>query len=261
MLAIAAAILVLASPSVPLVAAGDVGDCDSHGDEATAQLLDRLPGTIALLGDSVYESGSADEYRRCFAWARHKSRIKPAIGNHEYGTPGGRGYFAYFHVPQWYGYDLGAWHVVVLNSNCGPAGGCGSDSPQARWLRADLAAHPALCTLAYAHHPRFSSGPHGPDRTLAPFWSIFRAYGVDVYLSGHDHDYERFAPKGGVRQFVVGTGGRSLYPLGRRLPGSEAGQNFTYGVLALTLRPESYAWRFVPIAGGRYRDSGSTECR
>jgi calcineurin-like phosphoesterase family protein len=261
MLAIAAAILAFASPSASLVAAGDVGACNSHGDEATARLLDRLPGTIALLGDSVYESGSTDEFRRCFAWARHRSRIRPAIGNHEYGTPGGQGYFSYFHVPQWYSYDLGAWHIVVLNSNCSPARGCGPDSPQARWLRADLAAHPTLCTLAYAHHPRFSSGPHGPDRTLTALWSILRTHRVDVYLAGHDHDYERFAPKGGVRQFVVGTGGRSLYPIGQRLPGSEATQNFIYGMLALTLRPESYAWRFVPVAGGRYRDTGSTGCR
>jgi acid phosphatase type 7 len=261
MLAIAAAVLAFAAPSAQLVAAGDVGSCSSRGDEATAQLLDRLPGTIALLGDSVYERGSADEYRRCFAWARHKSRIKPAIGNHEYGTPGGRGYFSYFRVPQWYSYELGAWHVVVLNSNCGPAGGCGNDSSQARWLRKDLAAHPTLCTLAYAHHPRFSSGPHGPDRTLSALWSILRSEGVDIYLAGHDHDYERFAPRGSLRQFVVGTGGRSLYPLIPRVLGSEAGQSFAYGLLALTLRPDGYSWRFVPVAGSRYRDTGSTDCR
>jgi hypothetical protein len=261
MLAIAAAILALAAPSAHVVAAGDVGDCRSTGDEATARLLDRLPGTIALLGDSVYESGSPAEYRRCFSWARFSSRIRPAIGNHEYGTPGGAGYFGYFHVPQWYSYDLGAWHVVVLNSNCGPAGGCGHDSPQARWLRADLAAHPAPCTLAYAHHPRFSSGLHGSDATLTALWGILRARGADVYLAGHDHDYERFAPRGGLRQFVVGTGGRSLYPIFRRLRGSEAAQTHAYGVLALTLRADGYSWRFVPVAGSRYQDAGSTQCR
>jgi 3',5'-cyclic AMP phosphodiesterase CpdA len=259
-LAIAAAVLALASPSVPLLAAGDVGSCRSAGDEATARLLDRLPGTIALLGDSVYERGSTDEFRRCFAWARHKGRIRPAVGNHEYLTPGARGYFAYFGVRQWYSYDLGAWHIVVLNSNCGPAGGCGPDSPQARWLRADLAAHPARCTLAYAHHPRFSSGFHGSDVTLAALWRIMAAAGVDAYLAGHDHNYERFAPQSGLRQFVVGTGGRSLYPVVRRLPASRTVQTTTYGVLALTLRPEGYSWRFVPVAGS-YRDSGSVACR
>ena len=261
MLAVAAAILVLAVPSAHLVAAGDVGDCNATADEATARLLDRLPGTIALLGDSVYERGSPAEYRRCFAWARHRSRIKPAVGNHEYLTPGGAGYFAYFRVPQWYSYDLGAWHVVVLNTNCGPAGGCGADSPQARWLRADLAAHPALCTLAYAHHPRFSSGLHGSDTTIDALWQILRARGVDVYLAGHDHDYERFAPRGALRQFVVGTGGRGLYPILHRLSGSQAAQNHAHGVLALTLRPDGYSWRFVPIAGDRYSDTGAASCR
>jgi 3',5'-cyclic AMP phosphodiesterase CpdA len=164
-------------------------------------------------------------------------------------------------VRQWYSYELGAWHVVVLNSNCGPAGGCGSDSPQARWLRSDLAAHPSACTLAYAHHPRFSSGLHGSDETLRALWAILRSAGVDVYLAGHDHDYERFEPRGALRQFVVGTGGRSLYPFGPRLPGSQAAGNSTYGVLALTLRADGYSWRFVPVAGGTYRDAGSAECR
>jgi len=259
-LAVAAALIALATPSVPLVAAGDVASCRSTGDEATARLLDRLPGTIALLGDSVYERGSADEYRRCFSWARHKARIRPAVGNHEYLTPGARGYFRYFRVPQWYSYERGDWHVVVLNSNCGPAGGCGADSPQARWLRADLAEHPARCTLAYAHHPRFSSGLHGSDRTLAALWRIMSAGGVDVYLAGHDHQYERFAPAGGIRQFVVGTGGRSLYPVVRRLRGSQAAQTSSYGLFALSLRPEGYSWRFVPVSG-RYRDAGSAACR
>jgi acid phosphatase type 7 len=259
-LAIAAAVLALASPSVPLVAAGDVGSCGSSGDEATARLLDRLPGTIALLGDSVYERGSADEFRRCFAWARHKPRIRPAVGNHEYLTPGARGYFDYFRVRQWYSYELGAWHVVVLNSNCGPAGGCGSDSPQARWLGADLAAHRSRCTLAYAHHPRFSSGLHGSDRTLAPLWQIMARGGVDVYLAGHDHHYERFGPQSGIRQFVVGTGGRSLYPVIGRLSASRTAQSSTHGLLALALRPDGYSWRFVPVAGS-YRDAGSVACR
>ena len=261
MLAVAAAIIALAVPPAHFVAAGDVGDCNASGDEATARLLDRLPGTIALLGDSVYERGSLAEYRRCFAWARHRSRIKPAVGNHEYLTPGAAGYFAYFRVPQWYSYDLGDWHVVVLNTNCGPAGGCGLDSPQGRWLRADLAAHPAFCTLAYAHHPRFSSGLHGSDTTIDALWRILRARGVDVYLAGHDHDYERFAPRGVLRQFVVGTGGRRLYPIFRRLAGSQAGQSYAHGLLALTLRADGYSWRFVPIAGDRYADSGAAPCR
>ena len=259
MLVVAAALLALAAPAPTLVAAGDVASCRSTGDEATARLLDRIPGTIALLGDSVYERGTREEYRRCFSWRRHKARIRPAVGNHEYLTPGAAGYFAYFRVPQWYSYDLGGWHVVVLDSNCGPAGGCGPDSPQAGWLREDLAANPAPCTLAYAHHPRFSSGLHGSDRTLAPLWHILRERGVDLVLGGHDHHYERFRPIGGIRQFVVGTGGRSLYPVVRRLPASEAVAH-AYGLLVLKLRDEGYAWRFVAVDGGT-RDSGTGRCR
>lgn len=258
--ALAAAAFALAPPAATVVAAGDVASCRSSGDEATARLLDRIPGTIALLGDSVYERGTPEEYRRCFSWRRHRSRIRPAIGNHEYGAPGAAGYFAYFRVPQWYSYDLGAWHVVVLNTNCGPAGGCRVDSAQARWLRADLASHAAQCTLAYAHHPRFSSGLHGSDPTIGPLWNLLAAHGADLFLAGHDHHYERFAPKGGIRQFVVGTGGRSLYPIVRRLRGSETRSSSTYGVLVLTLREDDYSWRFVPAAGGRYSDSGSASC-
>jgi acid phosphatase type 7 len=257
--AVVAVALALA-PEASLVAAGDVASCRSQGDEATARLLDRIPGTIALLGDSVYERGTPKEYRGCFSWARHKRRIRPAVGNHEYGTPGAAGYFAYFGVPQWYSYELGAWHVVVLNTNCSPAGGCGADSLQARWLRADLEAHPAQCTLAYAHHPRFSSGLHGSDRTIGPLWEILSANGVDLFLAGHDHHYERFAPKRGLRQWIVGTGGRSLYPVVRRLPGSQTRSFSTYGVLVLKLREAGYTWRFVPVAGGRYKDSGSASC-
>lgn len=252
-----------------LVAAGDVASCGSRGDEATARLLDRIPGTIALLGDSVYERGSPEEYTRCFSWARHKRRIRPALGNHEYGTPGAAGYFGYFGVPQWYSYDLGTWHVVVLNSNCGPAGGCGRGSPQERWLRADLATHPVECTLAYMHHPRFSSGLHGSDTTVRPLWETLHAAGADVVLAGHDHHYERFAPMTpagrvdpahGIRQFVVGTGGRSHYPVfgGRR--GSQVRTSSAFGVLVLRLREDGYGWRFVPEAGKTFSDRGSASC-
>ena len=149
LVAAAAAVLAVPSASDPastfpqLIAAGDVASCGSSGDEATARLLDGLRGTIVVLGDSVYERGSDDEYRRCYApsWGRHRARTRPAVGNHEYGTPGAAGYFRYFGAraapPRgWYSFDLAGWHVVVLNSNCGPAGGCGAGSPQERWLRA-----------------------------------------------------------------------------------------------------------------------------
>jgi hypothetical protein len=260
-----------------LVAAGDVASCRSAGDEATARLLDRLPGTIAALGDLAYEHGTDAEFANCYApsWGRHLRRTRPAVGNHEYGVDGAAGYFRYFGraaaPPRgYYSYELGSWHVVVLNSNCRPAGGCEAGSPQQRWLRADLAAHPGRCTLAYAHHPRFSSGLHGSDETLVDLWRALYAARADVVLGGHDHHYERFRPldpdgradpRRGLRQFVVGTGGRSLRPVLWATSGSEVRDTETFGVLVLSLAPGRYSWRFVPVAGGRFRDAGSARCR
>ncbi len=200
----------------------------SPGAEITAGLLDGLTGTVAVLGDTAYENGTPDEFARCYepTWGRHKARTRPAVGNHEYGTPGAAGYFAYFGAAAgeagkgWYSYDLGAWHVVALNSNCSLVG-CQAGSEQEQWLRADLAANGARCTVAYMHHPRFSSGNvHGGSSAVDPLWRALEADGAELVLAGHDHDYERFAPQTasgaldverGVRQFVVGTGGRPLY--------------------------------------------------
>ena len=166
-----------------------------------------------MLGDIAYENGSESDFANCFepSWGKLVPRIKAALGNHEYNTPGAAPAFKLFGLPPngWYSYSLGAWHVIVLNSNCSEVGGCGRDSPQARWLEADLAAHPARCTLAYWHHPRFSSGIHGSNVAYAPFWDILARAKADLVLQGHDHDYERFAPLKGIRSFVVGTGGKS----------------------------------------------------
>ena len=248
-----------------LVAAGDIASCHSKGDEATAKLVARIPGTVAVLGDAVYEHGTIEEFRRCYApsWGGFRMRTRAALGNHEYGMGNADAALAYFALPRrgWYSYELGAWHVVVLNTNCRPAGGCGQGSPQQRWLRDSLAASGARCTLAYFHHPRFSSGLHGSDASIDALWRTLSRGGVDVALAGHDHHYERFAPIDGIRSFVVGTGGRGTYPVLRRLPGSQALNTRTLGVLRLTLRADSYAWRFVPVAGSRYTDAGEGRCR
>jgi hypothetical protein len=267
-LAAALAAAALVAPGANLVAAGDVASCRSRGDEATARLVARLPGTVAVLGDSVYETGSDDEYRRCYApsWGRFKGRTRPAVGNHEYGTPGAAGYFRYFGRAAgdprrgYYAYRLGSWQVVVLNTNCARAGGCGAGSQQERWLRSVLAASQAACTVAYGHHPRLSSGFHGPDRSVQPLWRALQDARVEVYLAGHDHHYERFAPSRGLRQFVVGTGGRSTYPVLRRVVGSSARWAGGYGVLSLRLLDGSYAWRFVAVPGERFTDTGSARC-
>jgi len=268
-----------------LIAAGDIADCRSLGDEATAALVRDIAGTVATLGDHAYVTGSRQEFSHCFdpTWGSVKARTRPAAGNHDYETRNARGYFDYFGEAAgnrgegYYSYDLGAWHIVVLNSNCEQVGGCGASSRQGRWLRADLAAHPATCTLAYWHHPLFSSGKeHGGDEAMGPSWQALYDAGADVVLSAHEHHYERFAPqdpdgrfdrKRGIRQFVVGTGGSSHYGFGRILETSEARHAEMFGVLVLTLRPASYDWVFVPVGSRldriderRFPDSGSADC-
>ncbi len=248
-----------------LIAVGDIASCSSSGDERTAALVSRIPGTIAVLGDIAYENGTAEDFANCFdpSWGRFVPRIRAALGNHEYNTGTAAVAIDLFGLPPqgWYSYSIGAWHVVVLNSNCDKVGGCGVGSPQWRWLRADLAVHRNRCTLAYWHHPRYSSGPHGSNAAYAPFWDLLAHAGADVVLEGHDHDYERFAPVQGIRSFVVGTGGRSLYPLLWPRPGSVVRNNDTFGVLKLTLRAASYDWRFLPVQGSTFTDAGTARCR
>ena len=262
-----------------LVGAGDIAACTSAGDEATASLLDGIGGTVFTLGDNVYEKGTSSEFANCYepSWGRHKTRTYPALGNHEYETPGASGYFGYFGAAAgdptkgYYSYDLGSWHVVVLNSNCEQVGGCGTGSPQERWLREDLKAHPAACTAAYFHHPRFSSYGSYTNVSMGPFWEALYDMGADVVLSGHSHTYERFAaqdpdgqadPAQGIRQFVVGTGGKSLHSFGTTVrANSEVRIDDTYGVLKLTLHAGGYDWEFVPVDGGTLSsDSGADRC-
>jgi len=265
------------TPAV-LIAAGDIAGCGSDGDEATAALVESLPGTVAVLGDSAYPSGAPEEFAQCYepTWGRFRDRTRPAVGNHEYQTPGASGYFAYFGPAAgptglgYYSYDLGAWHIVVLNSQCWEVGGCGGDDPQAEWLETDLLAHPTQCALAYWHVPRFSSGIHGSSDVMQAYWHLLVEAGAEIVLNGHDHDYERFAPQDaqggldlerGVREFVVGTGGygRYLFP-GAALPNSEARDASTYGVLLVSLYAGRYEWEFRPVAGGSYSDTGSGFC-
>jgi len=207
-------------------------------------------------------------------WGRFQSITQPTVGNHEYGTPGASGYFTYFGSSAgpsgtgYYSYDVGAWHVVVLNSMCGAVGGCSTGSAQEEWLRTDLAASSATCTLAYWHHPRFSSGSHGSAPELEPLWQALYAEGADVVLNGHDHDYERFAPQSptgagdplGLREFVVGTGGANLVPLEAPIANSEVRSASTFGVLQLTLHASSYDWAFLPETAGGFTDTGQASC-
>jgi 3',5'-cyclic AMP phosphodiesterase CpdA len=231
-------------------------------------LLDAIPGTVFTTGDNAYGSGTLSEYRNCYdpTWGRHKARTKPIPGNHEYRTSGAAGYFQYFNnVPSYYAYDLGDWRIYALNSEISDS----ASSPQVEWLEADLAANPRQCVLAYWHQPRWSSGSnHGNNRDSQTLWQILYEAGAEVVLNGHEHNYERFAPMNaagqpdprGLREFVVGTGGKSLYNFDSPLPTSEVRNDTSYGVLMLILRESSYEWEFIPVAGSTFRDSGSTDC-
>lgn len=283
----------LASGDPVIAAAGDIacdpkstnynggnGTADACHMKATSDLLVNANLAAVLpLGDNQYETGQLSAFFESYdpTWGRVKSISRPVPGNHEYyDLNATKGYYSYFgaaaHASSkgYYSYDIGSWHIIALNSNCSShVKGCGAGSAQERWLKADLAGHPNTCTLAYWHHPRFSSGKHGNDSTYDAFWKDLYAAGVDVILNGHDHDYERFAPQSpsgaadatrGIRQFVVGTGGKNHYSFESIQPNSEVRNSDTYGVLKLTLHPKSYTWQFVPEAGKTFTDSGSASC-
>lgn len=250
-------------PGVVVAAAGDISCPRSLACTDTSQLIAAIdPEAVLALGDIQYERGELVDFNEVYGktWGRFKDITFPSPGNHEYSTPRAAGYFAYFGVEPWYSVDIGDWHVISLNSNCRSIGGCHAGSPQEKWLRADLAAHPAKCTLAFWHHPRWSSGYHGSDAGYEPLWAALSDAGADVVLGGHDHNYERFAPDRGIRQFVVGTGGRSLYPVLGRERGTEVINDDTYGVLKLTLRASGYEWEFVAAGASKFTDAGQAEC-
>ncbi len=263
---------VVVSPPV-LVGAGDIAACSSSNDEATAALLDTISGVVFTAGDNAYQDGTTQQYASCYAptWGRHRERTRPTPGSHDYHTPGAVPYFSYFGTNAgepgkgYYSYDVGAWHVVALNSNIAR----GTGSPQEQWLRADLAAHPTQCTVAYGYNPRFSSGVHGNDATMTAIWQALYDGGADVVISGHDHIYERFAPQTpdgtpdanrGIREFVVGTGGADLTSVVSVQGNSEVRISGVFGVLKLTLQATSYSWRFIAARGSSTTDFGTTTC-
>jgi hypothetical protein len=254
------------------VGAGDIARCPGPNAEITAALLDGIGGTVFAAGDNAYEDGTATEYAQCYdaTWGRHKARTRPSPGNHDYHSSGAAPYYAYFGEAAgpagrgYYSFDLGAWHVISLNSNVAADAG----SAQVQWLRANLAANPTRCAVAYWHHPVFSSGYHGNNSKMREIWRVLDSAGVDLVIVGHDHDYERFAPQdylgnadpNGVRQIVVGTGGAALRPFQTIRANSEVRNSTTHGVLKLILRAESYAWEFIAQPGATFTDAGTTEC-
>lgn len=261
-----------AMPDAVLVGAADVAMCGVPEVEETAKLLDGVRGTVFAVGDLAYPAGSARDFDTCYepTWGRHKHRTRPAPGNHDYQTQNGAPYYAYFGENAgppgvgYYSYREGAWLVLSLNSNVA----AGANSAQAAWVRATLAANPASCTLAYWHHPLFTSGPNGANAMMRDLWRILQEGGADVVISGHDHLYERFAPQDaagrtdphGLRQFTVGTGGAHLYSVKAIAANSEVIGN-AHGVLKLTLKARSYDWQFIAVQGKSFTDFGSAECR
>lgn len=270
-----------AVPPAVLVGAGDIASCASHDDEATADLLEAIPGTVFTLGDNVYDNGTAKEFADCYgpSWGRAsiKSRTKPVPGNHEYNTRAATGYFGYFGAAAgdpakgYYAYDLGAWRIYVLNTNDGSCGdvGCGAGSAQEQWLKADLAANPRACVAAMWHHPRFSSGLHGNNRVSSALWQDLYDAHAELILNGHDHAYERFAPQSpagkldkanGIVEMVVGTGGKDHYSFPTIRANSLVRNNTASGVLKLTLTSTGWSFEFVPVSGKSFTDSGTGTC-
>ena len=274
---IAAAGDIACDPSSPFFNAGAGTAVDCHQRGVSDAILAGHYDAVLPLGDVQYESGSAAELAASYdpSWGRLKAITHPAVGNHEYGSPGAEAYFQYFGVAAgspdrgYYSYDLGSWHLIVLNSNCARIGGCAAGSAEEAWLRADLAAHPVECIVAYWHHPRFSSGQNGDSEFMSSIWSDLYAAGADVVLNGHDHDYERFAPQTpagvrddarGIREFVVGTGGKNHMRFKAIEANSEVHDTTSFGFLELTLRAGGYDWRFVSDPPGGLSDSGSAPC-
>jgi hypothetical protein len=278
-------------PTVRVAAAGDIA-CDPtyiafNGGAGTPTECQQKSVSDAIiagsydavlpLGDEQYNSGTAKQFAASYdpSWGRLKAISHPVVGNHEYGSPGAAPYFAYFGAAAgdpgkgYYSYDLGSWHMVALNSNCDRIPGCGPGSPEETWLKSDLAAHPARCTLAYWHHPRFSSGQAGDATAMDAIWSDLVAAGAEVVLAGHDHEYERFEPLGasgrvdavsGIREFVVGTGGKNHMRFKTIEATSVARDSTSFGFLELALGDGVYSWRFVSVPAGGFSDSGTGSC-
>ena len=266
-----------------LAAAGDIAcqttvpSTSGCHQRATSDLLGDVDAVLTL-GDNQYPDGTLAQFQSGYdpTWGRYLAKTYPAPGNHDYHVAGAAGYFDYFGAIAgdrsrgYYSFNLGAWHLIALNSNCDVVGGCGAGSPQYEWLRADLAADGSACTLAYWHHPRFTSGAtHTGTTSVDPFWQLLYADHADLVLNGHTHHYERFAPQtpagvpdaGGVREFIAGTGGNSTTAItSPRSANSEQAFTGVFGVLKLTLHAASYDWRFAPEAGMAASDAGSAAC-
>jgi len=265
---------------VVLIGAGDIAECANPWYKITGAMLEQFPGaTIFTTGDNSDGYDPEMAYKYCFdpTWGRFKDRIHPAMGNQDYDEKDRPGeYFEYFGKAAgepgkgWYSYDLDGWHIVVLNSECEDVGGCQDGSEQEKWLKADLEAHPARCSLALWHIPRYSAAYAEGLPFVKDFWEDLYKAGAEIVINSHYHYYERFAPmdpegdpdaEKGIREFIVGTGGTGLESRGRTCNGNcQVFDKSTHGLLKLTLHPDSYDWEFIPEPGKTFTDSGSEKC-
>jgi len=269
---------------VVLIGAGDIADglgFNLSGAFATAALLDANPtATVFALGDQSYGHSTDNDFARSYdpTWGRAKLRTIPVIGHHGYDSLNGLAYFNYFgpaagHPSKgYYSLDLGAWHIVVLNSECSYVpGGCGVGSPQETWLVNDLASHTQACTLALFHETLYTSSSQvTPNTAVRPLWQDLYNYNAELIVNGHAHNYERFAPQDangnldtarGIVEIVAGTGGDSHYAFNSTIASNSLVRNSdTYGVLELTLHQSSFDWKFIPVAGKTFTDSGTQAC-
>lgn len=266
-----------------IYAAGDIAECGNHPPQQSAaaktaalisaNLAKDDSAQVLTIGDNSYPLGLYTEFTDCYAptWGKFKNRTHPSSGNHEYYTPSANGYFDYFGAAAgpapgfYYSFNIGKWHLLSLNSNLKAE----ARTAELAWLRADLAQSTSRCTLAYWHHPLFSSGGHGNNAEMREFWQALEAAHADIVLNGHDHDYERFAPQDdngqadnakGIREFVVGTGGAKLTRLFFRKANSEIADTRAHGVLKLILKDDGYEWEFLPVAGSKLTDRGAGLC-
>jgi hypothetical protein len=273
----------LPGKGINLYVAGDIADCRNYRPENSgaaktaaliaARLADDDKAAVLTLGDNTYPVGLPSEFTHCYepTWGRFKARTYPSPGNHEYYSPQAAGYYNYFGDAAgparrgYYSFTLGGWHIISLNSYLQPE----DHKAQLEWLKTDLAKNKTHCTLAYWHHPLYSSGGHGSSERMSDVWAALLAADADLILASHDHDYERFAPqdangvrddKRGIRQFVVGTGGARLSSFRFRKSNSEASSNSTHGVLKLALKDAGYEWEFLPVEDGGFTDRGATSC-
>jgi acid phosphatase type 7 len=272
-------LMMVKGQTITIAAAGDIA-CTAQAAVTASEcqmmatsdlILKENVEAVLILGDLQYPDGALSDFESSYdlSWGRLKRITYPSPGNHEYHTNNAQGYFDYFDTvadQAYYSFILGNWHILSLNSNCDEVA-CDEDSEQLQWLESELKSHTNVCTLAFWHHPRFSSGPHGDSKAMTPFWNVLYNYKTDVILSGHDHLYERFPRQDwdgqddpmGPRQFVVGTGGKQHYKVMNLFPQSELVYNKQFGVLFLTLEPTSYSWRFVTI-DGEVIDQGQEAC-